>query len=424
VKCLDPDCGKTRQISANPGEDTSKKIDQTLQPSELLQIEITQEQVKRYIELKHKSELESDKHTIYCPRKWCQGPARASKASSDPSALSSDEDAAQLQDSVKSVPPAERLAICEDCSYAFCRTCEAGWHGELQYCRPQNPLELTPEERASEEYIRRHSSPCPTCGTPCQKSHGCNHMICFRCSTHFCYLCSAWLNAGNPFQHFNSEGESCYMRLWELEDGDGGDVEMHPQFRAGQPVVPPAPEHPMDPILHRGFPRNFDDDDNNDNDDELDEHEVLPLAPAALPEAPAPPEAAAVMRAIAQRGPRTRQRQQRPGGGGGRDRGHIAAHLQYRPQPQQQEGGPPAQQGNPQGGGRGHGGGRGGRGRGANPNAPGNAVLRPAAADVDPQALAQQNGLRRFLEMVERDEEDEWDSDELSEDGDEWDHFR
>ncbi|EDN08628.1 conserved hypothetical protein [Histoplasma mississippiense (nom. inval.)] len=39
------------------------------------------------------------------------------------------------------------------------------------------------------------------------------------CNTHFCYLCSSWLFESNPYSHFNDPKGSCYMRLWELEEG-------------------------------------------------------------------------------------------------------------------------------------------------------------------------------------------------------------
>ena len=54
---------------------------------------------------------------------------------------------------------------------------------------------------------------------------GCNHMRCFQCGSHFCYLCGAWLDADNPYQHFNKQGTECFMKLWELEEGDEGDGE-------------------------------------------------------------------------------------------------------------------------------------------------------------------------------------------------------
>lgn len=61
---------------------------------------------------------------------------------------------------------------------------------------------------------------------------------CFKCQTHFCYLCSAWLDPRNPYQHYNEQPDgsvtSCYMRLWELEEGDeGGGI----AFQGGRAVA-------------------------------------------------------------------------------------------------------------------------------------------------------------------------------------------
>ncbi|KAI1130943.1 RWD-domain-containing protein [Nemania abortiva] len=224
VTCLEPNCTKERQKNA-AGESSSKKqkLRTFISPSELLQIPLEQDTVKRYVMLKHKTKLESDKNTVYCPRSWCQGAGR-SKRHKKPEGLEViDSDDEEEEDT-------GLLAICEDCGFAFCTRCGQGWHGEFNYCIPKERKDaITEEEKASLEYMRLHSTPCPTCAAPCQKSHGCNHMRCFRCHTHFCYLCSAWLDPSNPYKHFNTQPtkdapSSCYMRLWELEGGDGGDV--------------------------------------------------------------------------------------------------------------------------------------------------------------------------------------------------------
>jgi E3 ubiquitin-protein ligase RNF14 len=219
VTCLSPNCAKEREKNAI-GEPSpkSRKLRTFVSPSELLQIPLDQDTVKRYVMLKHKTKLESDKNTVYCPRSWCQGAAR-SKRHKKPEGLevvdSDDEDD-------EDTGP---LAICEDCGLAFCSRCGQGWHGELNYCVPKERKDaITEEEKASLEYLKLHSTPCPTCAAPCQKSHGCNHMRCFRCQSHFCYLCSAWLDPSNPYKHFNTTESSCYMRLWELEGGDGDNV--------------------------------------------------------------------------------------------------------------------------------------------------------------------------------------------------------
>ncbi|MCJ1311620.1 translation termination inhibitor protein itt1 [Agyrium rufum] len=238
VKCLDPGCGKeangTAQIQiSNTKKRKKKRKDRTLDPSELLQIPIPEETVQRYIKLKRKKKLESDRTTVYCPRQWCQGPAKPNRSSKTANISldsdSEDEDAPPPPPPVYDPnanestlpPPSERLAVCEDCSFAFCRVCKTGWHGEFARCFPRRQYELTAEEKASEDYMKKHSTACPTCDARCQKTMGCNHMICFKCETHFCYLCSSWLSETNPYIHFNTEDTECYMKLWELEEGDG-----------------------------------------------------------------------------------------------------------------------------------------------------------------------------------------------------------
>ncbi|KAI8623790.1 RWD-domain-containing protein [Xylariaceae sp. FL1651] len=223
VTCLTPNCAREREKNFKQESALKRRKPKTfISPSELLQIPIDQEMVKRFVMLKHKTELESDKNTVYCPRSWCQGAARSKRHKKPEGFELADSDDEEDEDM-------GLLAICEDCGFAFCSRCGQSWHGEFKYCIPKERKDaITEEEQASLEYLKMHSTPCPTCAAPCQKSHGCNHMRCFRCQTHFCYLCSAWLDPSNPYRHFNTQPSgqvtSCYMRLWELEGGDGDDV--------------------------------------------------------------------------------------------------------------------------------------------------------------------------------------------------------
>nr|POE53415.1 e3 ubiquitin-protein ligase itt1 [Quercus suber] len=227
VRCLDPGCGKEKA-----GE-RRRKSARTLQPRELLDMGLAEAMVRRYVEMKRKKKMEADKTTVYCPRTWCQGPARSKKYPAIPLELStyvlhdsSDSEAEGSEVRTAGIPvppdPTERLAVCESCSLAFCRVCYMGWHGPFARCFPRDPTELSAEEKASYDYIRLHTSPCPTCNSPTSKTMGCNHMSCFQCKTHFCYLCGAWLDGSNPYLHFNKPGMDCYQRLWELEGGDDG----------------------------------------------------------------------------------------------------------------------------------------------------------------------------------------------------------
>ena len=242
VRCLDPDCSSDE--TRNKGTRKKKrKRSLVLHPRELLAMGIEETAVRRYMEMKRKKKLEADKTTVYCPRTWCQGAAKSKMyppvpddlTTYIPSDLSSDEDSERdvgpespqgppKNPGNKKPPPSptDRLEVCEKCSLAFCRVCYMVWHGPFARCYPRDPNELSAEEKASYEYIRLNTSPCPYCNAPVQKTMGCNHMSCFQCRTHFCYLCSSWLDGQNPYQHFNKPGSPCYQRLWELEGGDEG----------------------------------------------------------------------------------------------------------------------------------------------------------------------------------------------------------
>ncbi|RMZ80475.1 hypothetical protein DV737_g2996, partial [Chaetothyriales sp. CBS 132003] len=364
VKCMDPKCGKHGNDGAVP---KPKGREPALNPSELLQIPLSQELVQRYVRLKRKKKLESSKNTIYCPRQWCQGPAypeyRKKKAEDDFHDFSDTEDSdcniiPASSEELRNLPMNQRLAICSDCSYAFCFVCRKTWHGShlsaAVLCNPRDPALLAAEEQASLEYLKKHSTPCPTCNAPAQKTMGCNHMICFRCKTHFCYLCACYLMEDNPFAHFNDMRSTCHMRLWELEGGDGADAENH------RAEVGDEEEAAPDVLRHRRGERaiefiNFaanagggvDGRRINIPDDEDDER--ASAAPLPVPAAP--------------------RRNQR------------------------------------------------GRGQQANPPGQNN-------DDTANPAPARAMGLERFLELALLDAEDEWDSDELDDDdiwGEQWD---
>lgn len=366
VKCLDPDCGKEQPVEASETSGKRrKKNGRTLSPSELLQIPLTQEIVQRFVFLKRKKKLEADKSTVYCPRKWCQGAARSKKhpkptdPMSDDFEVSDEEDDRTpfdpLGDEAQLPPVAERLAVCEDCGYAFCCVCKKGWHGELVRCFPRREAELSAEEKATEEYLRMYTSACPTCNAPCQKQMGCNHMKCFKCDTHFCYLCSSWLLEDNPYQHFNNIKSPCYNRLWDLEGGDG----INPVGAEALHQIPPE-------LLD--FDDESEDDDNpvlefDDSDDDFHRRHHPP------PPAPFPPRAPGV-----------------PGNGArGRHAGLDAA----------------------------------GRAAAAERQAQARAMaeIRGRADAVQrPPHPGPNRGLQRFLALVQNDQEDEWDSDELDDD--------
>ncbi|KAF2003052.1 RWD-domain-containing protein [Amniculicola lignicola CBS 123094] len=237
VKCMAIDCGKA--TGAN------EKKERLLSPKELLQIPLERKTVERFANLKRKKKMEMDKTIVFCPRSWCQGAMRTDKYPKITDVTQMDDFYLQDDEPISSTPPqdqaqpeltadgiekrpggitSDRLAVCEDCSLAFCRTCLASWHGDFVFCAPRTAQELTQDEQASLNFIHLNTSACPTCGVPTTKSYGCNHMTCFQCKTHFCYLCGAWLDPNNPYRHFDDPKKKfCYRRLMDLVMGDQAD---------------------------------------------------------------------------------------------------------------------------------------------------------------------------------------------------------
>ena len=406
IRCLDPDCGK--DDLAAKSRKRKRRTERTLHPRELLAMSIEESMVRRYVEMKRKKKLEADKSTVYCPRTWCQGPARSAKYPSIPADLSAyvvAESSSEDESDAESVPqkqesprppqpknsnpppdPADRLAVCEKCSLAFCKVCFMGWHGPFARCFPRDPNELSAEEKASYEYIRLNTSPCPSCSSPTQKTMGCNHMKCFQCNTHFCYLCGAWLDGTNPYQHFNKPVTKCYQRLWELEEGDEGQGQVPGDgggFGGGRGWEQMAIEAAREAEAHEAAAVQVEEDERAarmlEHDDRIpvaaNEPLVVAMAQIQLGDQ-------AFMAQPVQRRDNRQQRNpfpaQVPGPGAANA---VRQHERHR------------------------GGGAGGVGRGG-------VRRRPELNDEEHQ----QQELQRFLELAQRDEEDGWDSDELGDD--------
>lgn len=391
VKCLAPDCDTAHGTDPVAGDDTPRrKKRRTLTPSELLQIPLATDTVKRYVFLRRKKQIEADKTTVYCPRQWCQGAARSKRHPKpvDPMAddEASDDDegpAAGANEDAAPIPTIEeRLAICEDCNYAFCNICRKGWHGEIVRCvPPRRQEELTEEEKATEKYLSLYTTPCPECNVPCQKRMGCNHMRCFQCETHFCYLCSAWLDPSNPYLHYNQGESSCFNRLWELEGGDG----TNPEGAEALHRIPDellifegdhddaGSESDADVDVDVDFDEDEDDGLNGwDFSDDENDHIYLPPPPAPVP--PRPNRGAA--RAAGANEGRNVDRAARAAALERQAQAHAIAEIRRREAAER-------------------------------PVRP----LGPGREAVDFRA-----GLQRFLELVQNDREDEWDSDELDDD--------
>ena len=65
------------------------------------------------------------------------------------------------------------------------------------------------EERRSRLRVLESTKPCPGCGIHTEKTMGCNHMRCVRCSVDWCWLCGAGIELSGPdIEHFATDGGS------------------------------------------------------------------------------------------------------------------------------------------------------------------------------------------------------------------------
>lgn len=95
---------------------------------------------------------------------------------------------------------------CENCSIEWCFKCHAPWHVGLSckaFMRGNKQFQKWTKGRPNGV---ANCQKCPTCRVFIQRSTGCDHMTCNRCSTHFCYKC------GGRFIEFPGLGDH-YERM-------------------------------------------------------------------------------------------------------------------------------------------------------------------------------------------------------------------
>merc|ERR1712226_1302633 len=144
------------------------------------------------------------------------------------------------------------MGQCPACSLAFCIYCKATWDGVSpckfktkdqrkvleQYTSASEEERVFMERRygkkqlsemsanlASEDYLATKARHCPHCNAPIEKNEGCNKITCWRCNTHFCWLCGDKLPASNPYTHFNVTNNSCFGALFQGVDPEVQDPE-------------------------------------------------------------------------------------------------------------------------------------------------------------------------------------------------------
>lgn len=81
---------------------------------------------------------------------------------------------------------------CNVCNQFACILCRETYHGEK---------ECNPDILESLKEIRENTRPCPKCKTYIHRTHGCNHMHCTNCNTHFNYVTGTMIHDSTNYHY-------------------------------------------------------------------------------------------------------------------------------------------------------------------------------------------------------------------------------
>lgn len=255
VRCCHESCkGRQTEVEHPNGEDQSILSDELLGlVGPLLKL--------RYDELFEKQAIESDPTLCYCPMDSCRSLVKPD----------------HTFDGSKS----ENLRVCSKCGYSFCFMCRKTWHGPTNQCtvpylermieeylnessvhkrermekrlggqeRMRQLVRDYEENRANQDWKSAHTTACVNCFVPVEKIEGCNHMICARCQTHFCFRCGVKLSAIEPYLHYSKPQSKCFNRLMNLNE----DLPHHHDLDRQAELVDHPPAHHDDLLNHLHF---------------------------------------------------------------------------------------------------------------------------------------------------------------------------
>ncbi|CAF0843165.1 unnamed protein product [Didymodactylos carnosus] len=78
---------------------------------------------------------------------------------------------------------------CELCGLKFCFQCKLDYHAPASCDIMKNWLTKCRDDSETANYMFANTKDCPKCHVCIEKNGGCNHMSCFSCNHHFCWMC-------------------------------------------------------------------------------------------------------------------------------------------------------------------------------------------------------------------------------------------
>ncbi|CAM4749618.1 unnamed protein product [Rotaria magnacalcarata] len=89
----------------------------------------------------------------------------------------------------RSMRQAPTKVQCVECNLIWCFQCHSPWHDGIQ-CKEFRRGDRMLKKWAREVHYGQHNAQqCPSCKVYIQRTNGCDHIVCVRCKTEFCYKC-------------------------------------------------------------------------------------------------------------------------------------------------------------------------------------------------------------------------------------------
>ncbi|CAF1099299.1 unnamed protein product [Adineta steineri] len=107
---------------------------------------------------------------------------------------------------------------CEQCTKDWCWSCYGPSHPTetcKQFKKRHTHLDIWAKTRRTENNNQRNAQRCPKCSIYIEKIDGCDHMVCAKCSSKFCYRCGSRMRL--PFYIGHDAKYSifgCKYKLW------------------------------------------------------------------------------------------------------------------------------------------------------------------------------------------------------------------
>ncbi|KAG9019618.1 translation termination inhibitor protein itt1 [Tulasnella sp. 427] len=211
VGCVDEECVKKAAkaddiIWSGVGEEEVRNV-------------VGEAMLMRWQRLREKRMIERDPTIVRCPIELCQAPVPKPKSTSI--AVEGDDERLRVCPSHGPITPCKIVAI-EQFLEAYI-SAEPDSPERLRLERQYGKRQIQKlvvehnEAKANKAWLEQNTMACPGCRTNVEKTMGCNHMKCGRCSMHFCYKCGVRLNPTNPYSHYSMRNTPCFGNLFNVD---------------------------------------------------------------------------------------------------------------------------------------------------------------------------------------------------------------